>query len=748
MPFTRPSRPSPAALLSITLVAASLTAAVAHAQSPPAPRLQAVRATSAIVVDGRLDESDWQRAAVATGFTQREPLDGQPASESTEARVLFDDRALYVGIFAAHRNAADIIMNEFKRDFDGASTDWVAVIVDPFLDRRNGYQFGVNPAGAAWDSQKFNDGRERNLSWDGVWSVRTRIAPEGWYAEYEIPFRTLQAPDRDRQTWGINFQRHLQGRLEESFWAPVPRPYQLDRLSLAGTLDGLTDVKPGVNLRVKPYALARADDGASGGRTRADTGVDVKYGMSSSLTADLTVHTDFSQVEADVQQVGATRFSLLFPEKREFFLENSGVFQFGPGGGRAALISAAPGTSAGGRDNSVQNDLALFFSRRIGLSETGLSIPILGGARLSGRAAGTTVGALHVQQQAGGGEAASAFTVLRARRNLFATSDVGAMFVERRWHGAGGNRVAGVDINVRPLDDLLVYGYAAAVLAHRSGDSLGDGRDTSGRLGMTWNDGRWVADGSYSMVGSRFADDSGFVPRSGVSRLQALAGRQFRPARLSRWVREIYPVAGATHLRREHGGFDSRYLEYRFKVTFENGSSIELGDNPNVEDLEARFVVNQRRNLGVEPGRYDFSDRFVSVASSRSRRLTLDAHASHGDYYDGRRSIVQFAVGGRVNTHLSGTVSISRDDVRLPSGAVVVQRTTARVNYGFSTRLFVNALVQHNSDTRQWDSNVRLNFIHRPLSDVFVVFSDRRTSLAPDQRGRAIAVKVTRLFAL
>jgi hypothetical protein len=395
----------------------------------------------------------------------------------------------------------------------------------------------------------------------------------------------------------------------------------------------------------------------------------------------------------------------------------------------------------------VQNDLALFFSRRIGLSDTGLSIPIVGGARVSGRAAGTTVGALHVQQREGGGEAASAFTVLRARRHLFSASDVGAMVVERRWHGTGANRVAGVDVNVRPHGDLLVYGYGAAVLEHRGGGG-GDGRDTSGRLGATWNDGRWVADGSYSMVGSRFADDTGFVPRAGVSRFQALAGRQFRPARLSRWVREIYPVAGATHLQREDGGFDSRYLEYRFKVTLENGSSIELGDNPNVEDLETRFVVNPRRGLAVEPGRYAFSDRFVSMASSRSKRLTLDAYASRGAYYDGRRSIAQVAVGGRVNTHLSGTVSISRDDVRLPWGAVVVQRTTARVNYGFSTRLFVNALVQHNSDTRQWDSNVRLNFIHRPLSDVFVVFSDRRASLARDQRERSIAVKVTRLFAL
>ncbi len=741
-------------LPSVRVLQTAVACGVLLATSPPvqaqggsAPRLAAVRALSAIALDGVLDEPDWERAPVASGFTQREPRAGQPSSEVTQVRVLYDDRALYVGVFAGHRNVRDLIVNELRRDFDGASTDWVAVIVDPFHDRRNGYQFGVNPAGAAWDSQKFNDGRERNLSWDGVWSVRTRITPEGWYAEYAIPFRTLQVPDDDPQTWGINFQRHLQGQLEESFWAPVPRPYQLDRLSLAGTLDGLVGVKPGANLRVKPYALVRNRAGAEHG-SAADVGLDVKYGVTSSLTADLTVHTDFSQVEADVQQVGATRFSLLFPEKREFFLENSGVFQFGPGNGRAALVSTAPGTSAGGRDNSVQNDLALFFSRRIGLSETGEQIPLLGGARLSGRVAGTTVGALHVRQQDGGGESASNSTVLRARRHLFSASDVGAMLVERRWNGGGANRVAGVDLNVRPVPDLLLYGYGATVLEHRPSQvATPDGSDAAGRAGATWNDGRWVADVSYGVVGARFTDDAGFVPRAGVSRLQALAGRQFRPARLARWLREIYPAAGLTRLGRERGGFDSQYVEYRLKATFENGASLEVGENPNLEQLDTPFVVNRRQNLSVAPGRYAFSDRFVSLVSSRSTRVTVDALASQGAYYDGDRKVLQVAVGGRLNTHLSGALSISRDDVRLPSGATVITRTTARLNYGFSTRLFLNALVQHNSDTRQWDSNVRLNFIHRPLSDVFIVVTDRRAGLAPTTRDRSIAVKVTRLFA-
>lgn len=733
------------AILAVLVSAAAPIAA--QSGDTHARRLKALRITGPIVVDGRLDEPDWHGAEVATGFVQNDPQEGAPASERTEVRVLYDERTLYVGAFAHYRNPEDVVVNELKRDFDGTSTDWMAVIVDTFHDRRNGYQFGVNPAGAMWDSQKFNEGRERNLSWDGAWTVRASRSSDGWYAEFAIPFRVLQVPRADPQTWGINFQRHLQKRLENSFWSAIPRQYVLDRLSLAGALEDLEGLQRGINLRVKPYALARTTPAGAANAQRAfNAGADLKYGIAPGLTADFSVNTDFSQVESDIQQVGATRFSVRLPEKREFFLENSGVFQFGPGSDRATLISAAPGTSAGGRDNSVQNDLALFFSRRIGLSDSGTVLPLHAGARLTGRVNGTTIGALHARQGSDDDEAGAQFTALRVRHNLRSSSDIGAAFLERR-DGSADNRVVGVDANARPVADLLVYGYAAKTL---DGAPAASGRTMAARAGATWVNGWWVADASWGSIGAGFQDGLGFVPRSGVVRRQALLGRHFRPRPLSRWVRDLYGAAGLTDLRREGGGFDSRYGDYRFLLTFEDGATVELGANQNEEDLAQPFLVDPRRGVTVPLGRHEFTDRFIAIASSRSKPLVVEARASTGRYYDGDRHLLQVVGSARLNAHVSGSVSVTRDQVQLPTAGATSHLVTARANVGFSTRALLNALVQYNSATGRWDTNVRFNWIHHPLSDLFVVLADGReprAGVSGTNPGRTVTVKLTRLVS-
>src|SRR6476659_4076541 len=347
----------------------------AHAER----RLPAVRATGAIRIDGALAEPDWNRAPLARGFIQNDPHEGDPATEDTDVRVLYDANNIYIGVFAHDREPRSILTSELTQDFNRESGDDFEIVLDTFHDQRNGYVFATNAHGAKWDAQMINEGLEINENWDALWDVSTRIVETGWYAEIAIPFRTLRFRSSDEQTWGVNFQRRIRRRNEDSFWAPVPRIYDLQRVSLAGTLEGLQGVRPGNDLRVKPYVL-----GSAGSSTVADVGtdaqagVDVKYGVTSGLTWDFTVNTDFSQVEADEQQVNLTRFSLFFPEKRDFFLENSGVFQFGAG-------SSNPGGGGGGGRQNPSQDMILFFSRRIGLSDTGDAIPIVGGTRLTGR---------------------------------------------------------------------------------------------------------------------------------------------------------------------------------------------------------------------------------------------------------------------------------------------------------------------------------------------------------------------------
>jgi len=356
-------------------------------------RLTATQANGPITLDGKLDELSWAAAPVATNFVQNDPREGEPATFETEVKLLYDNRAIYIGVFAKDPAPAEIIINELRKDFNTGNADGFQVVIDTFHDQRNGYQFAINPMGAKWDSQMSNEGRDSNANWDGIWDVGTRIGEDGWYAEIEIPFKTLKFGPEQMQTWGINFQRRLRRKNENSYWSPLRRIHQLSRVSMAGTYEGLQGLKPGANVRVKPYGLANLNKiGTTAIDKDYDAGFDVKYGVTSGLTWDFTVNTDFSQVEADEQQVNLTRFSLFFPEKRDFFLENSGVFQFGSGN------TGGGGGANGGRQN-VSQDMIFFFSRQIGLSPTGDAIPLLAGTRLTGRVGGWSVGALNIQQR-------------------------------------------------------------------------------------------------------------------------------------------------------------------------------------------------------------------------------------------------------------------------------------------------------------------------------------------------------------
>lgn len=348
-------------------------------------RLEAVRIQEKILIDGKLEEESWSRASAATGFIQNEPRPGEPASEQTEARVLYDDENIYFGFVMKESRMGGLVINELDKDFTTSSADTIEVILDTFHDERNGYLFSTNAAGAKYDAQMINEGRATDEDWDGIWYVKTSRGKDSWIAEMAIPLKTLKFQTAGIQTWGINFHRNLRsgGRNEDSYWSPLPRIYGLNRVSLAGTLENLQEIKPGANLKIKPYATGSVQkSGDSDSKADGDFGFDVKYGITNGFTWDFTYNTDFSQVEADEQQINLTRFDLFFPEKRDFFLENSGIFQFGSGG-----------------SFGMNNDMMFFFSRRIGLSDEGKAIPILGGTKLTGRAADWELGFINMQQK-------------------------------------------------------------------------------------------------------------------------------------------------------------------------------------------------------------------------------------------------------------------------------------------------------------------------------------------------------------
>src|SRR6185503_9752727 len=462
----------------------------------------AVEARAPITIDGALDEQAWRDAQPAGDFIQAEPHEGEAASEPTDVRIVYDHDALYIGVVCHDAMPSALVVNDIRKDFTAGEQDSFEVILDTFADRRNGFVFVVNPAGAKSDTQIANEGRDVNTSWDAVWTVATTRNESGWTAEIRIPFKTLRFERGADRIWGVNFSRRIRRKNEIDYWSPVPRVYNLYRAGMAGTLSGLPDASQGRNLRLKPWIGADLTRGVGGERFDRDgeAGLDVKYGVTPSLTLDVTVKPDFAQAEADEQQVNLTQFSLFFPEKREFFLENSGMFYFGDIPRESRLGNA--------RFSPPEEEMLLFFSRRIGLTDRGEEIPIIAGGRLTGRVGRTGVGAMTIQTQDVDGRAGDNYTVLRGRRDILRNSDVGAIFLSRQSSDASSdrNQVAGVDANFRFRRALSLNGFLA-----KSATPDVAGGEMAGKGSVVWNDNFLHTQYSLLSVGDNFRDDIGFI---------------------------------------------------------------------------------------------------------------------------------------------------------------------------------------------------------------------------------------------
>jgi len=736
------------------VLALSLTAGVGPvlAQAPQARPVEertaaATRATSPITVDGRLDEPAWQVAPVERGFIQNEPREGEAATFDTEVRIVYDEAAIYFGVVAADPEPSRIVVTDLKKDYAVDGSDAFVILLDTFHDDRSGYQFATNPAGAKWDAQLANEGRDFNVNWDGIWSVEARVTEIGWVAEIVIPFRTLKFADRDPQTWGINFRRKVRRLNEDSYWSPLPRIYGLERVSMAGTLDGLRGIRAGRNLRIKPYV---STSGSTVGRlpTRGDFdgGVDVKYGVTPGLVWDFTVNTDFSQVEADEQQVNLTRFSLFFPEKRDFFLENAGMFDFGSTGGGNFGSFGAGAIFYGSRLSRVPQ-MRLFFSRRIGLSEEGRPIPIVGGTRLSGRAGAYSVGALNIQQGEAGGVPTANVTAVRVRRDILANSDVGAVLLNKEAAGPGYNRVAGVDANFRFGFVTLNGAVAKSASAERS--VRGTGNEYAARAFAQYQDRTWQFRGAFDAIGGQFENELGFVPQRGVNAQTANIARAFRSPRFPGWIRESRPHwEFELYTRQDDGSLDQRFSGYHLPLEFSNGGFAEVGVNTFAEAIEVPFTLNGARRAAVAPGRHGFTEYFALFNGNPSAPVTPAIRYSVGSFYNGYKRSYSVGPSMRPNEKLNASLNLQINDIDLPGVSYVSTLVTTRVNYSFSTSVFLNALVQYNTDTRQISSNVRFNIIHRPLSDFFFVYNERRDERTDLRLDRALVAKLTYMLAL
>jgi len=686
----------------------------------------AVRIAEAITLDGRLDEPAWQQAAPGTDFIQKFPDNGAPSTERTEVRFLYDDDNLYVGFICFDSDPARLLIKDLREDFEFNATDLVQVFIDSLHDKRSGFAFSVNPAGAKRDTQVANADRT-NQDWDGVWDAKVSRDDEAWYAEYAIPFKTLRFSNAPSQEWGVNASRKVLHKNEETNWAPVPIRYSGTRADQAGTLRGLENIRQGRNLKIKPFLIGGGTTTRASGAPNTtwdrDGGFDAKYSLTPALTLDATYRTDFAQVEVDQQQVNLTRFNLFFPEKRDFFLENSGTFAFGPAQ----------------RNFNNPSNLVPFFSRRIGLSAAGTPIPIVGGARVSGQAGSYDVGVLAMKTEESGSTPSNSYLVGRVKRNLLNTSFVGAIVTDRESTVSGDyNRVYGPDVHLQFYDRLEVDSFLL-----RSDTPGRSGQNQARNFQTTWNDDELNVSAEYNDVQANFNPEAGFVRRGNMS--QYSGDVSWRPQlRRSETIRNLNFGTNVDYYTGVDGQIETRTQEAFAGMQFESNGFVNVRVNDTFDRLVTPFPI--RPTISLPAGDYQYLRYTVSGNSGTRDKIGVSGNVSRGGFWSGDSTSMTGGLDIRPNYHVNIDLTYTRNKVTLPEGSFTTQLLGARVLYGFTPRLFLNAFLQYNADTRQVSSNVRFNFTHHPLSDLYVVYNDRRDATNGQLVDRALIVKMTNLF--
>ncbi|NKB87323.1 MAG: hypothetical protein GKS06_03785 [Acidobacteria bacterium] len=710
---------------------------------------QSTKATGALLIDepvrmdGYLDEAFWARIEPATGFTQREPNPGQAASERTEVRFAYDGKNLYVGVWAFDSDPDAILAKDMQRDGEGSfggfgglggayrDDDSVALVLDTFLDGRNGFYFETNPNGARADALVENE-RNANFEWDGVWNVAGRRTDEGWTAEFVIPFSTLRFnPASD--TWGVNVRRLIRRKNEEVHWAPIDLGEDVLRVSLAGDLIGMRGLEPGLNLRIKPFGTGSNardyTDPMSEAENNFEVGLDLlRWGVTNSMTLDLTANTDFAQVEVDDQQVNLTRFSLFFPEKREFFLENAGIFDF-------ANTQSAGGTGRGGPLWRV------FHSRTIGI-DNGEIIPILAGGRFTGRAGGWNWGLLDVQTDSVDdlGVASTNWGVARLKRNIGARSSVGGIFTNRQSGGDSWNRVLGLDTDINPSQKINL-----AASATMSRDAGVNGTGFAGDLGFNYRGNVWQASANATHITDDFNPEMGFLLRSGVSRYSYNVNFEPRPTN-NAGVRNLSFAHRATYFVDDNGELESAEATLRFfGFDLLSGDRATFFADHKFDRLDQPFEIQD--GIFIEAGKHSWTTIGIFVRTDSSRPVSYFGFWTKGGFYNGTRLQGSNGLTIRVNKYLNLNTDWNYNDVDLPGGEFTVNVLRQRVNVALSPNLFWNSFVQYNDSDDLMSLNSRLNWIYRPGADVFLVYNQEwETGADSRPADRAIILKATYLF--
>jgi hypothetical protein len=728
------SVPSLAASVAEPAVPAEREAVLAELPLRPVlrPSVHAFRLDQPPTLDGRvLDDPAWAGVVPASGFWQVRPFEGRPASQRTEVFIGYTDDALYIGAVLYDDAPSRIIVADSRRDSSLDDSDSFLVIIDTFHDGQNGFVFGTNPAGIEYDGQVTREGTAQfgstgggfNLEWDTSWMVSSAVTETGWATEMRIPFRSLRFQDGDAPVWGINFQRNIRRNNEVAYWSPLPRQYNLYRVSQAGTLDGLV-LPSRRNLQIVPYLLGQARrggpdlDGTAYGR---EAGVDVKFSLTPSLTLDLTVNTDFAQVEADDVQVNLDRFSLFFPEKRPFFLENADQFRVG-----------------------TPQELELFFSRRIGIAAGGAPQPIDAGARVSGRMGeSTNVGALRMRTAAVDGVAPETdFSVARVNQELANRSALGAIFVERDSGGGDYNRVYAVDGRLGIGDDARLSGFVA-----KSETPGARGDDHAYWLRADYNSALWSNTIGFTEVGGNFNPEVGFLRRRDYRKGEMVIFRRHRPEDL--WgLHELRPHLVYRGFWGNDGYKESSFLHVDNHFEWRSGLEIHTGLNFVYEGVREPFTIVP--GVVVEAGEYDEREAQLVLITNQGAPLSLELSSRIGGFFGGDRVNLSPTLRYRFGDAFTSELGWNYNRIDLPAadGVATVNVGRLRLSYSFTPRILLQALIQYDNRTDLLATNLRFAWLQSANAGLFLVYNevDDETVRGPIEKRRELTLKWSRIF--
>ena len=673
-------------------------------------------------MDGELLESEWALASAADDLLQHEPREGAPPSERTEIRIIYTTTDLYIGVWCYDSAPQGIRATERGRDASLEGDDRFLLVIDTAHGHRDAYFFQTNPLGARWDALLTDEGKLENLEWDGRWEVAARVHPWGWGAEIQIPFKTLRIPAMEELLWGIDFGRDLRRQNERVVWSNYQQDFDFQEVSQAGHVTGLQNIDRALNLRVKPYltteALGLRSEGSSVTTRDADVGIeDLRYTLTSRVNVNLAVNPDFAQADVDAVQVNLTRFPLFFREKREFFLEDAGLFEFGTGGGNEFF----------GRP-----DLKLLHTRRIGLTSSRESIPLLLGGRITSQTPGWTLGVMNVQEREHQQIPGRNFGAYRMKRNLFARSYVGAMATYVQQRGAGHSGTVGIDANFLFLENFRLQGF---VVRSESDERSGDGW-AAVPFWLEWDSDRLGFEVQQLIVESTFRADAGFVGRTDIRR--HVVNTRYSPRPRVSWVRQLEFGANLEYLTDFEWSLQTRDQSIGFRMDLESGDAAEVEYTWNLERLNEPFRVGGQ--ILVPPGVYRNSGFSFQFHPYRGRPVAGFFRVARGDFWGGERTSVEIQPGVRWADWFLTDFGYEVEQVSVPGGSFISHIVDTRIDVNVTNEWLWSTTLQYNDLDDEWGVHFRLNYIYRTGDDVFVVVRRARTM---EDRSWSVLVKLT-----